>query len=156
MTSFNIKIDGFRNSRKSHQIFELIFHENCSYPSNLVTLDTLGNWDQCDQIGRFSKVLGDIVSIKSSPNAWWIFGLKWKATLRLLNYCDYFLGIFWKILGYSLIQYLDTLTATDDRRWQFRRSKKITQVSHRKRRRCYCFPLRGIRSRRSCQNGRRQ
>ena len=25
---------------------------------------------QCDQIGRFFKVLGDMASIKSSPNAW--------------------------------------------------------------------------------------
>ena len=34
------------------------------------------SYEQCDQIGRFLKVLGDIVSIKSSPNAWWIFGIK--------------------------------------------------------------------------------
>ena len=32
-----------------------------------------------------------MVSIKSCPNAWWIFGLKWKATRFMLNYCDYFL-----------------------------------------------------------------
>ena len=28
---------------------------------------------QCDQIGRFLKVLGDMVSIKSIPNAWCIW-----------------------------------------------------------------------------------
>ena len=27
------------------------------------------SYEQCDQIGRFLKVLGDIVAIKSSPNA---------------------------------------------------------------------------------------
>ena len=27
-------------------------------------------YSQCDQIGRFLKDLGDMVSIKSSPNAW--------------------------------------------------------------------------------------
>ena len=31
---------------------------------------------QCDQIGRILKVLDDMVSIKSSQNAWGIFGLK--------------------------------------------------------------------------------
>ena len=30
--------------------------------------------EQCDQIGLFLKELGDMVSNKSSPNAWWIFG----------------------------------------------------------------------------------
>ena len=47
---------------------------------------------QCDQIGRILKVLDDMVSIKSSPNAWGIFGLKWKATLFMLTYCSYFFG----------------------------------------------------------------
>ena len=44
---------------------------------------------QCGQIGRFLKVVGEMASIKSRPNAWWIFGLKWKATLLMLN--------FWKL-----------------------------------------------------------
>ena len=30
---------------------------------------------QCDQIGRFFKVLGDKISNKSSPNYWQLFGL---------------------------------------------------------------------------------
>ena len=64
---------------------------------------------QCDQIGRFLKVLRHMVSVKSSPNAWWMFGLKWKATLLMLNYCGYFLGNFWKTLGYFFIQHLITL-----------------------------------------------
>ena len=48
---------------------------------------------------RFLKVLGDMVSIKSSPKAWLIFGLEWKATFFMLNYCGYFLGNVWKNLG---------------------------------------------------------
>ena len=30
--------------------------------------------DQCDQIGRYLKVLGDKISNKSSPNDWQLFG----------------------------------------------------------------------------------
>ena len=41
-----------------------------------------------------------------------IFWLKWKETLLMLNYCDYFLGNFWKKLGYFLVQHLVTLTWT--------------------------------------------
>ena len=55
---------------------------------------------QFDQIGRLLKVLEDKVSIKSSPNAWCVFGLLQKATLFMLNYCDSFLGKFRKNLGY--------------------------------------------------------
>ena len=36
---------------------------------------------QCDQIGRFLKVLSDIFSDKSSPNIWQLFGLCWKMYL---------------------------------------------------------------------------
>ena len=50
-----------------------------------------------------------MVSIKSSPNAWLIFGLNWKATLFMLSYFDYFLGKFWIKMGYFLIQHLVTL-----------------------------------------------
>ena len=52
-------------------------------------------WVQCDQIGWFLKVLDDMVTIKSSPNAWWSIGLKWKATLS----CGYILANFWKNFG---------------------------------------------------------
>ena len=38
-----------------------------------------------------------------------IFGLKWKATLFMLNCCSYFLGNFWKKLGYFFISHLVTL-----------------------------------------------
>ena len=69
--------------------------------------------NQCDQIVRFFKVLGDMVSIKSSPNAWWILGLKWKATLFMLNYCNFFLGNIWKKICYFLIhRHLVTLLPT--------------------------------------------
>ena len=49
---------------------------------------------QCDQVVRFLKVLGDMVSPKSSPNTQLIFGITLKATLFMLNYCGYFLGNF--------------------------------------------------------------
>ena len=58
---------------------------------------------------RFLKVLGDMVSIKSSPKAWLIFGLEWKATFFMLNYCGYFLGNVWKIWATFLIQHMVTL-----------------------------------------------
>ena len=64
---------------------------------------------QCDQIGRLLRVLGDKIFINSSPNAKLTFGLKWKATLFILNYWGYFLGNFWKNLGYFFIQHLVTL-----------------------------------------------
>ena len=70
---------------------------------------------ECGQIGRFLKVLRDMVSIKSSPNAWWIFGLKWKTTLFMLNYWDYFL----EKLGYFLIQHLVTLTISSNLKMLF-------------------------------------
>ena len=52
-------------------------------------------WVQCDQIGWFLKVLDDMDTIKSSPNAWWSIGLKWKATLS----CGYIFANFWKNFG---------------------------------------------------------
>ena len=42
--------------------------------------------------GANVKVLCDKVSIKSSPKAWWIFRLKWKETLFMLNYSSYYFG----------------------------------------------------------------
>ena len=33
----------------------------------------------------------------------------------MLNYCDYFLGNFWKNLGYFLIQHLVTLATSDNK-----------------------------------------
>ena len=41
--------------------------------------------DQCDQIGQFLKVLGDMVSMKSSPNARWILVKRWKESIFILN-----------------------------------------------------------------------
>ena len=52
-----------------------------------------------------------MVSFKNSPNAQWIFGLKWKATVRLL--CLVLLGNFFKILGYFLILHLVTLLSIE-------------------------------------------
>ena len=71
----------------------------------MAAADDSSVWPDC----AILKVLGDMVSIKRSPNAWWIFGLKWTATFLMLNYCDYFLGNFWNNLGYFLIYHLVTL-----------------------------------------------
>ena len=78
----------------------------------LLRSSSLQRFNQCDQIGQVLKVLGDMVSINNSPNASWIFGLKWKATFLMLNYCDYFLGNFLKKIGYFLIYHLVTLAST--------------------------------------------
>ena len=49
-------------------------------------------WNQCDQIGRFLKILGDRKSSKRSPNDWQLFGLFWKTSLL----CKNCIGYFWK------------------------------------------------------------
>ena len=65
---------------------------------------------QCDQIGRFLKVLGNKVPCKSSPNIEQHFRLLWKMALVMLHWCGYFLGTFWWKLGYFLLQHLVTHT----------------------------------------------
>ena len=75
----------------------------------MAAADDSSVWPDC----AILKVLGDMVSIKRSPNAWWIFGLKWTATFLMLNYCDYFLGNFWNNLGYFLIYHLVALSAAN-------------------------------------------
>ena len=67
---------------------------------------------QCDQIGRFLKVIGDKISIKSSPNYFSLLGLFWKTSLLCKNCYGYFLGNFRKHLGYFLLWYLVTLVAS--------------------------------------------
>ena len=69
----------------------------------------IDKWCQCDQIGRFLKNLGDKISYKSSPNDWKLFVQLKKNLLFCKNYCCYFLGNFWKHLGYFLLQHLVTL-----------------------------------------------
>ena len=65
--------------------------------------------DQCDQIGRFLKVLCNKISSKTSN----FFGYFEKP--------HYFLGNFWKHLGYFLLQYLVILMLTkiDRSNWRF-------------------------------------
>ena len=41
--------------------------------------------DQCDQIGRFFKVLGNKFYLKSSPNIRWLCGLFWQIILFKLK-----------------------------------------------------------------------
>ena len=72
-----------------------IVHSFCSF---------LPTTYQCDQIGRFFKVLGDKFSLKSSPNVLWMFGLLWKHPFSCINCCGYFLGNlvkFWATLYFS-------------------------------------------------------
>ena len=64
---------------------------------------------QCDQIGQFLNILGDKFSNKSSPKSKQLFGLFVITSLLCKNYCGYFLGNFWKHLGYILLQHLVTL-----------------------------------------------
>ena len=47
-------------------------------------------WDQCDQIGRFLKVLGNKISSKWSPNDCQLFGLFRKTSLLCKNCILYF------------------------------------------------------------------
>ena len=58
------------------------------------------SWQQqCDQIGRFLKVLCNMVSDMAK------FWAKMKSiTFFMLKYCDYSLGNFWKNLDNFLIQ----------------------------------------------------
>ena len=68
--------------------------------------------NQCDQIGHLFESSWWHGFFQSNPNEWWIFGLQRKATFLVLSYCDYFLGNFWKKLGYFLIYHLIALIAT--------------------------------------------
>ena len=70
-------------------------------PSSAGQLKHQRHWQQCDQIGRFLKSLGDDFSLKSSQKLWW-FGLKWKVSFFSKSYCVPFLGKFFK-MGYFLI-----------------------------------------------------
>ena len=56
--------------------------------------------DQCDQIGRFMKVLGNKFAHKSSPKILSTFELYWKRISKCKNCCGIYLGNFWKHLGY--------------------------------------------------------
>ena len=57
----------------------------------------------CDQIGRFLKVLGKIISYKSSPNIWWLFGLFRKTSLKSKHSYGYFFGQLLDKFGLLLI-----------------------------------------------------
>ena len=64
---------------------------------------------QCDQDGRFLKVLVYKSCYKSSPNVWWLFGLFWQTLLLIKNWRTLLLGQLLKKLGYFLFQPLVTL-----------------------------------------------
>ena len=64
--------------------------------------ETRRHREQCDQIGRFLKVLGNKISCKRNLNEWQNFGLFWK-TSRFCQHCiGYFLANFWKKIGLLL------------------------------------------------------
>ena len=67
----------------------IIFKMECLEMTNVCSV-------QCDQIGRFLKVLGNRLSCKISPNDWKVFGLFWKTSLLLKTALPTFLGNFWK------------------------------------------------------------
>ena len=59
----------------------------------------LFSWEQCDQNGRFLKVLGNKFAFKSSPKSFVYFWAIWKKIICHKNCCGYYLGNFWKHLG---------------------------------------------------------
>ena len=60
-------------------------------------------------MGQFLEFLADKYYYKSGPNVCWLFGQVWKLSLFKSNWWGYFLGYFWKNLGYFLFQHLVTL-----------------------------------------------
>ena len=68
--------------------------------------------DQCDQIGRFVKFLGNKVHAKVTQIFSNILRLLWKMERFVLNWCGYFLGNFCRKLGNFLPQHLVTLHST--------------------------------------------
>ena len=69
--------------------------------------------NQCDQIGRFSKVLGNKFYYKSSPNIWWLW--HWGNFEQNRHLVKIAVATFWAILGYLSFQHLVTLIGTIDR-----------------------------------------
>ena len=62
---------------------------------------------QCDQIGQLLKVLGNKILAKVALIFCNNFG-NCKKTLFMLNWCGYFMGNFWRQLGYFSLQHLVT------------------------------------------------
>ena len=69
---------------------------------NCLTLPTSVRYNQCDQIGRFLKVLGAKFLTKVAQNIWPLIWAIVKNGSFTLNCCGYF-------LGYFLLQHLVTL-----------------------------------------------
>ena len=74
-------------------------------------IDWLIDWrnNQCDQIGRFLKVLGKNTCYKSSPNIKWHLGYFDTWHFLSNNFCVYFFGNFFKKMDEFLFQHLVTL-----------------------------------------------
>ena len=68
---------------------------------------------QCDQIGRFFKVLGGKLSYKSSPNVWWLKGHFENISFEVKTAVVTFLGNFIKNWATFLIHCLVALPSFD-------------------------------------------
>ena len=91
--------------------------ELASVVSKLEHVKELGifyKYQQCDQIGRFSKVLGNKFACKSSPKHWWLFGPFWKASLNVKTAVASIWATFGNIWCQILLQYLVTPYSNQD------------------------------------------
>ena len=73
----NIQIYG-RKVNPQGEFFQFRFSFSFFLSLSLV----LATFDQCDQIGRFLKVLGDKFDNKSIQTTWWHFGLFLKPSIK--------------------------------------------------------------------------
>ena len=78
---------------------------------------------QCDQIGRFLKVLVNKFAYKSSPKILVTFGIFRNRSIYVKTALGYNLGNFWKDLGNFLLQHLGH-TAANRKNWAKSGNKK--------------------------------
>ena len=79
--------------------------------------------DQCDQIGRFLKVLVNKFAYKISPKILVTFGIFRNRSIYVKTALGYNLGNFWKDLGNFLLQHLGH-TAANGKNWAKSGNKK--------------------------------
>ena len=90
-------------------LFFLWFLSSFLYLFHVPVLSRKLEPSQCDQIGRFLKVLGDDFSYKSSPNVCWLFEFFWMHQFSCIYWFGYFLCKFRIILALFIFQHLVTL-----------------------------------------------
>ena len=105
MTGFEPWISGVKGDRSTTEPTPLpnLFRENLGLLVGLIHFnrewgERVGKY-QCDQIGRFFKVLGNKSAIKSSPKKMGDIWANLKRFELCKNWCGYHLGTFWKQLG---------------------------------------------------------